>query len=52
MVVCPPLGPEYFNSYRSLRHLADRLAENGVSALRFDYDGTGNSAGQDEDPWA
>jgi alpha-beta hydrolase superfamily lysophospholipase len=50
VVVCPPLGTEYFNSYRSLRHLADRLAENGVSALRFDYDGTGNSAGQDEDP--
>jgi alpha-beta hydrolase superfamily lysophospholipase len=50
VVVCPPLGSEYFNSYRSLRHLADRLAENGVSALRFDYDGTGNSAGQDEDP--
>jgi alpha-beta hydrolase superfamily lysophospholipase len=49
VVVCPPLGPEYFNSYRSLRHLADRLAEHGIPALRFDYDGTGNSAGQDED---
>jgi alpha/beta superfamily hydrolase len=49
MVICPALGHEQIHSHRSLRHLADRLAAHGVPALRFDYHGTGNSSGSDEE---
>jgi alpha/beta superfamily hydrolase len=50
MVVCPPPGHEGVNAHRPLRHLTDALAQNGIPALRFDYHGTGDSAGRDEDP--
>lgn len=50
VVVCPPLGHEYINSHRAMRHLTDAIARAGIPALRFDYDGTGDSAGSDEDP--
>jgi pimeloyl-ACP methyl ester carboxylesterase len=36
--------------HRALRHWADAVADAGFPALRFDYDGTGNSAGSDTDP--
>jgi alpha/beta superfamily hydrolase len=50
VVLCPPPGHEGINAHRSVRHLADALAKAGMPALRFDYDGTGDSAGTDEDP--
>jgi alpha-beta hydrolase superfamily lysophospholipase len=50
IVLCPPLGSEYMSAYRTLRILAGRLAGLGFETLRIDYDGTGNSAGDDEDP--
>ena len=46
-VICNPLGTEYVSGYRSIRHLADRLAGNGVLTLRFDYAFTGESTGGD-----
>lgn len=45
VVICPPMGHEYTHSYRTLLHLADRLAEAGIPALRFDYHGSGSSPG-------
>lgn len=49
MVLCPPLGIDYVNTYPALRHLADRLAARGIPVLRSDYSGTGNSSGFDFD---
>lgn len=49
MVLCPPIGHEALCTHASYRVLAERLAEAGFPALRFDYDGTGDSIGSDED---
>ena len=49
-VLCAPIGPEYTRSHRTLRHLADRLADAGIPALRFDYQGCGDSAGDEHAP--
>jgi pimeloyl-ACP methyl ester carboxylesterase len=49
VILCPPVGYEQIHSHRSLRHLADALAQAGFGVLRFDYHGTGDSAGIDED---
>ena len=48
-VLCPPWGPEYLVTHRILRRLAMRLNESGYHVLRFDYYGTGDSAGERED---
>lgn len=45
-VIAPPLGYEYWSTHRTLRTLAERLASANVPTLRFDYDGTGDSAGE------
>lgn len=50
LVVCNPFGYESVCAHRSLRHFALASAAAGVPALRFDYDGTGDSAGDDRDP--
>lgn len=49
-VICSPVGHEYIHSHRSIRHLADRLALQGIPAIRFDYSGVGDSSGADLDP--
>ena len=48
-VLCAPWGPEYIASHRILRRLAVMLSEFGYHVLRFDYFGTGDSAGSRED---
>ncbi len=50
VVICPPLGVERLSADRGVRRLAESLAAAGLLALRFDYDGTGDSAGDEQDP--
>ena len=44
-VLCPPLVQEYMRTHWALRKLGGLLAARGAHALRFDYTGTGDSAG-------
>ena len=48
-VLCNPFGNEYVAAYRTTRVLAEQLSESGVSVLRFDYYGTGDSKGASKD---
>jgi len=50
LVLCNPFGYEAVCAHRTLRHFAEAAADAGIPALRFDYDGTGDSAGDDLDP--
>jgi alpha-beta hydrolase superfamily lysophospholipase len=50
VLLVPTLGIEEVNARYAYRRLADRLAESGLAALRFDYEGTGDSAGEGEWP--
>lgn len=50
VVICPPLGFSMIMSHRGLRHLAESAAQAGLPTLRFDYHGTGDSAGSDHEP--
>ncbi len=49
VMLCNPFGQEAIRAHRFYRVLADRLAANGFDVLRFDYFGTGDSAGEDEE---
>jgi pimeloyl-ACP methyl ester carboxylesterase len=48
-VLCYPWGREYLHAHRAMRQLAIRLSVAGYHTLRFDYFGTGDSAGEMED---
>lgn len=48
IVLCYPMGQEYIRSHRAFLQLAFRLAHDGFQVLRFDYYGTGDSAGDCE----
>lgn len=44
-LIVPPLGYEAWSAHRTLRTLAERLAAHGWTAVRYDPDATGDSAG-------
>ncbi len=50
LVMCSPFGHEAMSVHRGYVHLARRFAASGIAVLRFDYDGTGDSAGDAHDP--
>jgi alpha-beta hydrolase superfamily lysophospholipase len=49
-VLCQPLLREYISAHYTFRMLAEGLAARGITAIRFDYDGAGDSAGTNDDP--
>lgn len=49
VVLCRPIGYEAICSYRTYTQFAENLADAGFPVLRFDYHGTGDSAGSDTD---
>ncbi|MDE2122022.1 MAG: alpha/beta hydrolase, partial [Betaproteobacteria bacterium] len=55
VLICNPFGQEAIRAHRFLRVLSERLSASGFDVLRFDYFGTGDSAGTeaeaDLDTW-
>lgn len=55
VVLCYPWGRECLNAHATYRHLARLLCAEGLHVLRFDYFGTGDSAGDfteaSQDQW-
>lgn len=49
VVLCYPFGQEYMRAHRAFRQLALLLTKAGFHVFRFDYYGTGDSAGEGEE---
>jgi pimeloyl-ACP methyl ester carboxylesterase len=49
VVLCNAFGREAIRAHRLYRVLSERLSRAGCDVLRFDYFGTGDSAGDDQD---
>ncbi|WP_043287400.1 alpha/beta hydrolase [Paraburkholderia oxyphila] len=50
VVLCNPFGYDALCTHRGWRKLAERLAAAGMPVLRFDYPGTGDAEGMEDDP--
>jgi uncharacterized protein len=48
VILCPPFWYEYVNAHRAYRQLAVRLFHAGFPVLQFDYSGSGDSGGDEE----
>lgn len=49
VVCCTSVGSEATSAHRPMKLLADELEASGFAVLRFDYAGTGDSAGEGDD---
>lgn len=49
VVLCNPFGQEYMRAHRAFRQMALLLSKAGFHVMRFDYYGTGDSAGEASD---
>ncbi len=49
-VLCAPFARDYTQSHFALRLVAEKLEAQEIAVLRFDYDGMGDSAGNNDDP--
>jgi pimeloyl-ACP methyl ester carboxylesterase len=49
VILCYPLGHEYMRAHRAYLHLANRLAAAGFHVGRFEYHGTGDSPGSEDE---
>ncbi|QBQ98402.1 alpha/beta hydrolase [Paraburkholderia pallida] len=50
VVLCNPFGYDALCTHRGWRKLAERIAAAGMPVLRFDYPGTGDAEGMEDDP--
>ncbi len=46
VLCCHPSPQEYMRTYRAVKNLADGLSRAGMHVMRFDWSGTGDSAGR------
>jgi len=49
VVLCSPVGSEYYRSHRTMQRLARQLSRANFHVLRFDYAGCGDSSGEPQD---
>lgn len=49
VLIVSPFGREYLRAHRALRELAESLSQEGLTSLRFDHYGCGDSAGEGEE---